>query len=70
MFSGWKTVGGFLSHEGGGGQRRFDICHKKVVFLNEGFPYQIDSECPEVDFKQNFKKSKFFCKAETIFINA
>ena len=22
----------------GGGQRRFDICHKKVVFLNEGFP--------------------------------
>ena len=32
-------MGGFLSHEGGaGGQRRFDICHKKVVFLNEGFP--------------------------------
>ena len=28
-----KKVGGFLSHEGGGGQRRFDICHKKVVFI-------------------------------------
>ena len=32
-------MGGFLSHEGGGGgQGGFDICHKKVVFLNEGFP--------------------------------
>ena len=32
-----KKVGGFLSHEGGG-QRRFDICHKKVVIFFEGFP--------------------------------
>ena len=31
-------MGGFLSHEGGGGQGRFDICPKKRVFLNEGFP--------------------------------
>ena len=34
-------MGGFLSHEGGKvGQRRFDICHKKVVLFFEGFPYQ------------------------------
>ena len=33
-----KVVGGFLSYEGGGGQRRFDICHKKVGFFIEGFP--------------------------------
>ena len=33
-----KKVGGFLSPQGGG-QRRFDICHKKVVLLFEGSPY-------------------------------
>ena len=32
-------MGGFLSHEGGGGQRRFDMCHKKVFFFIEDTPY-------------------------------
>ena len=38
-------MGGFLSHEGGKvGQRRFDICHKKVVLFFEGFPKLEDIE--------------------------
>ena len=32
-------MGGFLSHEGGGGVREgLTFVTKKVVFLNEGFP--------------------------------
>ena len=32
-------MGGFLSHKGGGGQKRFDICDKKVALFFKGFPY-------------------------------
>ena len=55
-------MGGFLSQEGGGGQRRFDIC-KKSVFFFKGF---LSLECSCVislkpielnlnDFASNFR---------------
>ena len=47
VFFGWKTVGGFLSHEGGGGSEEVWHLSQKSVFFIEGFPYWPDLMCPE-----------------------